>query len=203
MFKQGWVVSFFFIGMFCGASNVLASAIGAPETYEQWGAGVSFTLMDVNEPKGETEDPLVVSPVNLMYINRTISGNSYIIEGFFQEATLDASPTEIGQEVERLGLRASLLKSVKPELIEGLLVGGGMYLTREAYTARHKVDSDGFLLEKFSDRKEVILGFQAELMKSWSIREDWDFSLRALYEVPVGDGASGLVISAYILRTRW
>ena len=204
MYKQGWIIGLCFVATFGLTKGAMASALGAPVSYEQVGIGVSLSWMSIDEPEGSADDPMVISPFNLVYTNKAFSDYNYWIEGFLQSETTDPSTSNVGQDVERLGIRASIISPVPTSKITGLWAGFGGYLARETYSTRHTVDNDGFLLESYEDRKETVIGIQAELMKTWSFRDEWDFALRSYYALPLmGDGASEFVISGYFLRNRW
>jgi len=198
------LVSYIFL---CFASIVCvatahAAAIGEVERTDRFGYALSVAYLSVDDSDGDTEGEWEVLPLNFIYTNQWLGGFRYWVEGFYQETTLDASTNDVGQDVERYGLRLALQH--RATMIEAIqLFGGiGLVLSKDDFTKRHTVDNDGFLKQSYSDQTDNNVGFQVDVMSEWEINRRWDIAARALYEVPITNGVEEFSVSLVLLYTR-
>ena len=160
-----------------GVAGAQAAALGQPLRQSMVGYALGAVSVSVHDPDGETAETWAFQPVTLIYSARLASGIRYWSELDYFQTSLDASSTRVGQDVKQLGLRLSLQKSlpVSPAWVTWLGIGLGARHT--AYSNRHTVDADGFLLARFADRRqtraEAVLNFVSE----WSLSRDWRLGL--------------------------
>jgi hypothetical protein len=51
--------------------------------------------------------------------------------------------------------------------------GAGIDLSEEKFTARHSVDSDGFLTAVYPDREKTTLASVINIVSEWPLAQDW------------------------------
>ncbi len=176
-----------------------AAAIGEIERTAKIGVAVSALNLSIEEPDGSADTETEFSPVNFFYTDVFLNDYHYWAEVFYQSATFEASTTNIGQDVKRLGFRLSLQKQFTAGPGWQLLGGVGAYVSKEEFTDRFTKDVDGFLLRRYEDRSENILGGLIEGVVTRNLGERWDLMFRGAYEIPFGDGVEAFSISAGVI----
>ncbi len=184
------------------APGSFAAAIGEPEQTARFGYALSTAQVSVEDPDGAADDESDIFPWNVVYTDRWLGGFRYWLEGFYQEFTLPASASYIGQDVERYGVRLSAQRKI--EWIESLQLwaGAGAILSRDSFTKRFTVDSDGFLADVYPDRDRNHIGVQLDLTSEWSLNRRWDVAGRAYFAPSIGEGVEELGLSVVFLYTR-
>lgn len=181
------------------AQAAQAAAIGEIERTAKIGFAVSALNLSIDDPDGSTGTETEVSPVNLFYTDLFLEDYHYWAEFFYQSATFEASTSNIGQEVSRLGFRMSIQKEFNVSPTWKMLGGVGAYVSKEEFTDRFTKAEDGFLLDRYADRSENILGALIEGVVTRNIGERWDLMFRGAYEIPFGDGVEALSVSAGLM----
>jgi hypothetical protein len=169
-----------------------AAAIGAPERTGRLGLGLSYSSFDVHDPDGSVANESDFSLINFFYTDRFVRGYRYWVEGFYQEATFDGSTKDIGQDMERMGLRLAIQHRLDFVTAWDMWGGIGLTAAHDSFTKRFTVDSDGFLGTAYEDRSANHLGMQFDLTSEWRVGQDWDLAVRLLYGFPFGDGVGEL-----------
>lgn len=198
--KLSWVLSLW-LG---AAAAVSAAAIGEPERTARIGYGLSVGNISVEDPDGSVESTNGVFPFNIIYTDRLTGSFRYWAEGFYQSLSgsnrFEASTGNIGQEMDRYGVRLSLQRRLEFIPVLDVWGGAGFFASRDNFTNRHtaETDPDGrtFILDQYPDEKRNVLGIQFDLTAEWQVGLDWDLAGRLLYGVPFGNGAeelSGLI----------
>jgi len=187
-----------------GGAAAWAAAIGEPERTARIGYGISLANMSVEDPDGPVESATGFFPLNVIYTDRLSGSFRYWAEGFYQALTgsnkFEASTTDIGQEMERYGLRASLQRRLEFIPAFDVWAGLGFFASHDSFTSRHtvEIDPDGrvFIAQQFPDEARNVLGLQFDLTGEWQVGLNWDLAGRLLYGVPFGNGVeefSGLI----------
>lgn len=176
-----------------------AAAIGEIERTAKVGFAGSMLNLSVEDPDGPTSSETDFSLINLFYTDLFLDDYRYWAEFFYHSATLEASTSNIGQDVDRMGLRLSMQKWFNIASAWDFYGGVGAYVSKEDFTNRYTKDVDGFLLQRYNDRSENILGALIEGVASRKVSERWDIMFRAAYEIPFGDGVEAITFSAGLL----
>jgi len=151
----------------------------------------SFSFLSVSDPDGSTEPASMLSPFHLAWHSQIDRDARYSVEATFASFKLDASPSNIGQEIKEIDFlysyqkKFNLTKSFKPYL------GIGASFSQFEATARYNVDAAGFLTTTYADRKESIFYavFSAEIEYEWD--ETFDYGFRLQHRLSVsGDGVN-------------
>lgn len=176
-----------------------AVAIGASENTARIGYGVGVGMINVNEPQGNVETDTSVQFLQLTYSDQWLQGYRYWGDVFVDNSEHKATETEIGQEMERFGVRAIVHRPLYLSNKYNLWAGGGLQLTQEKYTLRHRIDSDGFLVQSFGDRTQTSLALVLDMVNEWQIDTRWNVGGRLRYSFALGDGADDLAASVVFL----
>lgn len=172
-----------------------AAAIGEPERTARIGYGVSFASLGVQDPDGPVDSTTGFFPFNVIYTDRLTGSFRYWAEGFYQELSGDdrfkASTTNIGQDMERFGLRVSVQRQLEFIPVIDVWGGAGFFASHDNFTQRHRVDEEGYRFpgSDLPEQASNVLGLQFDLTAEWHVGLDWDLAGRLLYGVPFGDGA--------------
>ena len=179
--------------------QVSASAIGLlDENTARIGYLVGVSQFAVDDPDGPTKATVDVLPLSLIYTDWLPHSWRYWAEAYYFATTLDANTGDIRQEVSRIGTRLSLQRNVN--LGDwSLWLGAGLDVSRNQYTKRYTVDSDGFLLRTYEDRFDTAVGFATQLVMEWPLAQDWDVTAKLEHMFPVNGGITETALSAGIL----
>jgi len=175
------------------------AALGQPPRKSMIGYAVGASRVSVDDPRGATEPAWALQPATLVYTARLMSGVRYWSEFYYYQAVLDAGTDRIGQDVERYGLRLSLQKSlpVSPRWINWF--GAGIGLSRSNYTARHTVDEEGYLLERYPDRAENGATLLLNVASEWSLDRRWSLGVKLEQAIAMSGDAGGPLASLALL----
>jgi hypothetical protein len=79
-------------------------------------------------------------------------------------------------------------------------LGAGLDLSCNHYSKRYSVDSDGFLLNTYSDLSSTRhLGIAAHIVSGWALARDWDLSTMLEQVNPVIGGITETSLSLGVL----
>jgi hypothetical protein len=180
------------------SGQVSAAAIGLPENTARFGYAVGISRLAVDDPDGSTKAAVDVQPITLIYTDWLPRGWRYWAEGYYIRATLDASVGDIGQQVSRIGARLAVQRNVQWGKWSPWL-GAGLDLSRNHYSKRYTVDSDGFLLNTYTDRSSTAVGITAHIVSEWALARDWDLSTKLEQVFPVNGGITETSLSVGVL----
>lgn len=186
------------LGFAC-AGSALGAAIGSSESTARVGVGVTLSTLSVEDPNGDTSNKTALQPFNFVYADDFSLGVRYWAEGFYQAATLPASSNQIGQDVERYGLRLSLQRKLKTSPKFDLWGGLGVHAAMDDFSKRYTKDGEGYLLQLYGDRSSNHFGIQGELVAEWKFKPRWDIAAKAMYAIPFGDGVNDFSVGAFFL----
>ena len=185
-----------------GIEPLSAVPLGLPESTAKIGYSAAMVWVNVDDPDGDTESTAGVQPIGLVYTDWFIGDFRHWSELYYYSASLDSSTTNIGQDVERYGLRFSLQKSFRVLEKWAPWLGLGLDVSQAKYTLRHTKTEDGFLAERYPDRDEITASLLINAISEWSIAKDWSLALKLEQSIPLsGDVmefmASGVVLYRY------
>lgn len=177
-----------------------ADALGAPDARGRWGYAVAFSRVSIDDPQGPTETVTAPFPFNVVYAYSWRESLRLWTEGFYHAAVADPSPTEIGQDLSRVGGRVLLHRRLDFPGRMRWWAGGGLTLARERFTVRQHVDSDGFGI-RYDDRSELSTGITLDALSEWRLTKNWDSAAHLLYDSPLDNGIEELSLSITFLFT--
>lgn len=177
-----------------------ADALGAPDVRGRWGYAMAFSRVSIDDPQGPTETVTAPFPFNVVYAYSWREPLRLWTEGFYQEAVADPSPTEIGQDLSRIGGRVLLHRRLDFPGRMRWWAGVGLTLARERFTVRQQVDSDGFGI-RYDDRSETSTGITLDALSEWRLTKHWDSAAHLLYDSPLDNGIEELSLSITFLFT--
>lgn len=180
---------------------VHADALGAPDVRGRWGYAMALSRVSIDDPQGPTETVTTPFPFNVVYAYSWREPLRLWGEGFYHVAVADPSPTEIGQDLSRVGGRLLLHRRLDFPGRMRWWAGGGLTLARERFTVRQQVDSDGFGI-RYGDRSELSTGITLDALSEWRLNKNWDSAAHLLYDSPLGNGVEELSLSITFLFTR-
>lgn len=173
-----------------------------PQRTSMIGYSIGVVSLSVDDPVGNTETTSVIQPITLIYTDRIWSSMRYWSEFYYYKATLDADQNKIGQDVQRYGIRLSIQKSILVTPQWSLWIGGGMDISQAIYTARHTVDSDGFLLDVYPKREEMTAAGVLNVFGEWSMTPVWTIGAKLEQSFP-GDGHIKELLAAVTFLYRY
>jgi hypothetical protein len=167
------------------SSSTYGAALGQPQRTSMLGYGIGGALVSVDDPAGSTESSWTLQPITLTYTARIWSnGFRYWSDLYYYQAKLDASPTNIGQDAERYGMRLSFQKRLHIVPNFSTWYGAGIDISQEKFTTRYTVDNDGFLIKAYPDLEETSLAAIINVVSEWSVTRDWIIAAKLEQSIP-------------------
>ncbi|MCW9023061.1 MAG: hypothetical protein OQK73_00120 [Gammaproteobacteria bacterium] len=163
------------------------------------GAGLSFDTYSVDDPNGSTSQSSDISPFHLFYFSKINRDSRWYAEFYKTDFKLAAGVNTIGQKVETSALvlgyqqRFVFTKWLKP------WAGFGVVTAKDTITARHTIDSDGYLDQTYSDR--AITSFSAVVNGTieLELNKKFNFGLRGQYLHSFDNSIQGFSAGAMLL----
>jgi len=188
--------------LFIPAGHAYAEAIGMSAIatpHIGYAAGVAY--VNVDDPDGPTERAWIFRPFTLVYTDKITTGINYRYwaELYYQEASLDASTSNVGQFIKQYGIRFSMQRNIWKNNDWNSWFGAGLDMANSKYEDRHLVDSAGFLTTRFDDRQELEFGVLINFNGEISLARNVVFSAKAEQVFATGDGIDSLSFSAVFL----
>lgn len=167
-----------------------------------YGFAINTGSFSVKDPSGPTDTTVTsyISGIMTIPVNRNDSTNRYWLEINYRDFSEKADTTNIGQNVKALGLMGIYQHSFNVAEWYRPWIGIGAAANFSDYTTRQTVDSQGFLLTSYPDRKatntEVVLNLGASLKKT---EGGYYFGAQIIHHVPFDNGIKGTTIQAFML----
>ncbi len=164
----------------------------------RYGLMVGTSSMKVDDPDGKTADTTEFSFPNVLLVSDLTRDKRLFINMFGQSGTLDASLTEIGQDITRIGATGMLQFAFFDKAV---WLGAGLGIVQEKFESRHRVNAQGFLIpgSELKDRTEIAVPFLVGVSTQYSINRDLDIGLHLQYEAPLRGDINVLSAYAYLL----
>lgn len=164
----------------------IAAPLGLPKSTAKIGYGIGAGYVSVDDPDGDTKNSTTVLPFNFIYTDWIKGDIRQWTELYYYKTSLDADVNNIGQDVERYGVRFSLQKSFRLAKSWSPWLGAGIDLSNASYSARHTKDSEGFLIQAYPDREETDVSILLNLISEWSLQQDWTIGAKLEQSIPIG-----------------
>lgn len=140
----------------------------------EYGINVYYSTLSIDDQNGPTEKVSQFSPLNFYYSDKLSLDTRYWTEMYYDYATLPAGGNNIGQRVSIYGFggawqkRFRFTNEIKP------WVGLGLSYARVDTNARHTMDEDGFLKQRFSDQQVNNIDLYFVASNHWKLNQQWD-----------------------------
>ncbi len=190
----------FFTTQFVVTGNAHGAAIGMPESTLRVGYGVGLGSLSIADPSGATESKMIVQPLRVIVTDWFRGDIRYWAEFFYQDATLKATQTQIGQTVNQYGLQLSAQRSFNVIPRWSPWFGVGLDLALNNYSGRHTVASDGFLEARFSNRSETDLGFIFNMVSEMELSQEWGVGCKLEQRFSITGGTEQLSLSFFVIN---
>ena len=118
---------------------------------------------------------------------------------YYFDTSLEATSTDIGQNISSFGVRFSLQKSFRLTKSWSPWFGAGVDVSSTKYSARHTMDSEGFLLQQFDDRDEIGVSLLVNFVSEWVLHKEWSFAAKLEQSIPLSDGITQFSAMAVLL----
>lgn len=169
--------------------------------YIKYGVAGNIGNFSVEDPDGDTasQNSTYLSGILLTPVNRNNPSMRLWYEFSFRSFDLDASTSNIGQEVNSLSISATLQKGWSTKTIDAYWVGIGAALSLDDYSDRFKLDNQGFLSQQFNDRSETILGIIFNAGFNMPAAKGYMYGFNFNFHLPIDDGVSGISTSLFVM----
>jgi len=193
-------ISFLLIAVALGIGPVAAVPLGLPESTAKIGYSAGLAWVSIDDPDGDTQAATGTQPFGLIYTDWFLGDFRYWSEVYYYSASLDASATDIGQDVERYGARFSVQKNFRVMQRWAPWLGAGVDLSQAKYTLRHTLTDDGLYLgNRYDDRDEFAVSLLLNAVSEWSLSENWSVSLKLEQSIPLSGDVTDFVASGGVL----
>jgi hypothetical protein len=156
-----------------------------PQSTAKIGYAAGAVHLSVDDSKGDTSDDWAILPITLIYTDWLMRDIRFWTDFYYYETDLDASTRNVGQNVERYGLRLSLQKSLRVSPLWAPWFGIGLDVSQTQYSDRHTVDEEGFLLERYADRDETAVSLIVNVLSEWSLTKKWSAGVKLEQAIPI------------------
>jgi hypothetical protein len=180
-------------------SYCIAAPLGLPQSTGKIGYSIGTSNVSLDDPSGATTDVWAAQPLNLIYTDWLVGDIRQWSELYYYKTTLEADDTNIGQNIERLGLRFSLQKTYRLTQTWSPWFGVGIDLSNNRYDTRHTKDSGGYLIEAYDDRDETSFSLLLNMLSEWSLQKDWAVGAKLEQSVPVNGDITEFTAAVTVL----
>lgn len=180
-------------------SYAISAPLGLPQSTGKIGYGIGTSNLSLDDPNGATADVWAAQPLNLIFTDWLIGDIRHWTEMYYYKTSLDADDSNIGQNIERFGLRFSLQKTFRLTQNWSPWFGAGIDLSNNHYDTRHTRDSDGYLIQAFDDRDETGVSLLLNALSEWSLQKDWTVGAKLEQSIPVNGDITEFTAAVTVL----
>jgi len=179
---------------------LVVSPLSNAET--RFGVGVTQGNYSVEDPDGSADSTTEASifGVVTMPMSRNWPDYRYWFQVAHKSFELDASTSEVGQEVTSTSLSAIIQRSfsISSDFRPWLGLGAGAGIND--YEGRHTIDEDGFLKDRFDDRSNTSMYLILNAGISFRKLDNGVFIGTSInYERPIDDGIESTNLNVFLL----
>jgi len=182
---------YFLLPMLC--LSLLFSHIVNAESNFNFYVHAKSGLLTVVGPDGDTDSPLAVSPGIRSAYDLESRGTRVYFSYDHLSADLDASTSNIGQEVSGSTMAFGYEKRIPLSRNMKFWLGGALTYNQHEFTDRYTVDSDGFLADLYNDREETPIGISIHADTYFPFGNDWVFGVGGFGDFAVGGDSVNLI----------
>ena len=188
MSRLGWLLSLAFV--FCGNA----------QAEKDWHLGWMGGLIQptVNDPAGPTDSKSTTQWKDVVFMYDYSRDYRLLAMAKQHSYTLNASPINIGQDVDHTGLDATIQKNFRLSRSFKPWIGAGVGYASEKYEPRYRVTPTGFLSVVYPDRKETGIALIANASAQWASFADTQTGIHLQYEYGMGNLSRLFSVSLFI-----
>jgi len=175
------------------------AAIGLPDNTARVGFSLGAARLYVSDPLGDTIPVVAVQPLKVMYSEWLSGGYRAWVESYYQEASMAADESHIGQYFQQGGMHFSIQRNFKIVEFFKPWIGLGVDLSLGRYTQRHTKDDEGYLLERYADRLQPTVGSLFYLVNEWQISKEWNMGGSVLQRLSFNKAVTETSFSLFFL----
>ena len=175
----------------------IASPAQSAEDEFRFGAQTSLNSYRVDDPAGTTArgNGLSFSGIALVDVGR----DSRVMLNINKDVyTLDASTTNVGQDVSSAGGGLSYQSMLRVSRTWKPWVGAGLGYTSTTYKNRFKF-TPGQNKILYADRKATDIAVLLNANSEWQFNRDWDIGLQAQFAKSISDKLSTFRVGIYVV----
>lgn len=183
----------FIVALICSPSY-------AADTFH-FGVAPSVATVLVKDPDGNTKSGTTASLTNFL-VTQAVGRDRLFYQGYFQAFSLKAGVSDIGQNVENIGVNVSgqiALRNARGFSPWTPWAGLGLGAAQGKYKLRHTIDQDGYLLNEYADRSRLNYYVVGNLSNEWALKKGWGTGVTLQYQHPITGGIKSLSVAFTIL----
>ena len=165
----------------------------------RFGISPSVSAFHLKDPDGPTANGSAFTPLSGLLIASAGRDARVLVHVQYDDFSVPASTTDIGENVTRLGGDVSyqilfrLSRAWKP------WGGIGLGYAGEHYTTRYTLTPGGHLASQYPDRSASSVALVVNTSTEWRLERDWSMGAQLQYEQALGNGASALRFGLYLV----
>lgn len=160
----------------------------------QFGVMLSSSKLSVSDKHGDTKNVTDNSMTNFFVAGdafrdvRWLAGLMIV-----DDLSFIAGENEVGMDAKRITLEVSLQHQLALARSFQPWLGVGIVASNSKFTKRHFIASDGYIVTRFDDKEESIVGLQINLSHEWNLSRHWLIGFHSRYEKSLADGFNGVM----------
>lgn len=170
-----------------------------PSYADGYGYTTYYSRLSVNDPDGKNTGTAFL-PFNIFYANEFAPHLRFCSELFFARTDLSGTETKVGQRITQAGISTLLQQQFHLSRLFNPWLGAGPVFARIRYTQRYTKDADGYLLQRFPDRREDAIDFVFMGSQYWELNRHWSWGLNIKWNIPFESNLSALGVGLSILH---
>ncbi len=181
----------------CGLCSISLAA--QADDAMRFGISPSVSAFYLHDPDGPTANGSAFTPISGLLIATAGRDARVLVHAQYDKFSVSASPTEIGENVTRVG--GDISYQVLFRLSRAWKPWGGIGLgyAQEKYTTRYTVTPLGHLANQYPDRDVNSVSLVLNTSTEWRINRDWSMGAHLQFEQPLNSGANVLRLGLYFV----
>lgn len=166
-----------------------------------FGIAPSVAMVSVKDPDGSTKSSATASLTNFL-VTQSVGRDRLLYQGYYQTFSPKAGISDIGQNVEIIGVNISgqmALRNTRRFSLWAPWAGLGLGAAQGKYKLRHTIDQDGYLLNEYADRSRLNYYLVGNLSNEWALKKGWSTGVTLQYQHPIAGDIKLLSIAFTIL----
>lgn len=152
----------------------------------------------VSDPAGPTDSTSTTQWKDVVFMHDYSRDYRLLAMAKQHSYTLDASPTNIGQDVDHTGIGVTVQKNLRLTRSFKPWIGAGLGYASETYEPRYLVTPTGFLSVRYPDRKQTGVAVIANATAQWASLASTQTGVHLQYEHGMGELSRLLSVSLFI-----
>ncbi len=165
----------------------------------RFGISPSVSAFQLKDPDGPTANGSAFTPLSGLLIASAGRDARVLVQVQYDDFSIPASTTDIGENVTRLGGDVSYQTLFRLSRAWKPWGGIGLGYAGERYTTRYTLTPGGHLATQYPDRTVGSVALVLNTSTEWRLNRDWWMGVQLQYEQPLGSGASALRLGLYLV----